>query len=51
MGVFSPPAINRASQFVVCVCSAEQSGVIGFVLAPEISLPESVFTLLCSLER
>lgn len=51
VGPFFPTAINRASQFVVCVCSAEQSGVIGFVLAPEILLPESVFTLLCTLER
>lgn len=51
VGPFFPTAINRASQFIVCVCSAEQSGVIGFVLAPEILLPESVFTLLCTLER
>lgn len=51
VGPFFPLAINRASQFVVCVCSAEQSGVIGFVLTPEILLLELVFTLLCSLER
>lgn len=37
-GTFFSPAINTASQFVVCVRSAAQSGVVDFVTPPKILL-------------